>query len=143
MPVSPKQFLLVCLSATLCFFNIGCTETKVSQCQKIIEITKKIAQESQDNRQTTDLKKILQVADYFEETAEKMDKLSIQDEQLARYQKGFAEIYRGNAQATREFIAALQNQDITTAKLTQKKVQQIGKKEQQLVSEMNLYCQGN
>ena len=143
MPVSPKQFLLVCLSATFCFLNIGCTETKVSQCQKIIEITKKIAQESQDNRQTTDLKKILQVADSFEETAEKMDKLSIQDEKLAQYQKRFAEIYRGNAQATREFIAALQNQDITTAKLTQKKVQQIGKKEQQLVSEMNLYCQGN
>jgi hypothetical protein len=143
MLVSAKKLLLVCFSAFLGLSTFGCAQTKVSQCQQIIAITKKIAQESQNNRQTTDVKKILQVADFFEETADSMEKISIPDEKLAQYQQGFAEVYRGNAQATRDFIAALQNKDITSAKLTQKKVQEIGKKEQQLVTNMNAYCQSN
>ncbi|AFY78392.1 hypothetical protein Ple7327_3164 [Pleurocapsa sp. PCC 7327] len=138
-----QKFLTICLSATAGFSTFGCAETKFSQCQKIIEITKNIAKESQNNRQTTDIKKVLQMADTFEETAEEMKNLRIQDEKLMQYQIGFAEVYRGNAQATREFVDALQKKDIAKAKLTQKRVQQIGKKEQELVSNMNSYCQGN
>lgn len=121
----------------------SCAETKVYQCQKIIEITKKMAQESKVNRQTTDIKQVLKMADTFEEIAEDMEKLTIQDEQLIKYQKGFAEVYRSNAQATREFIDALQTKNIPAAKLTQKQVQEIGRKEQKLGTDMNSYCQGN
>jgi Na+/phosphate symporter len=128
---------------TLCLANVSCAATKVGQCQKIIAVTKKIAQESQNNRQTTDLQKVLQMADTFEETAEEINKISVEDEKLIQYKIGFAEVYRGNAQATREFIDALQKKDIAQARLTQKKVQQIGKKEQELVSDLNTYCQSD
>ncbi|NJP21925.1 MAG: hypothetical protein HC763_26240 [Hydrococcus sp. CRU_1_1] len=57
MLVSAKKLLLVCFSAFLGLSTFGCAQTKVSQCQQIIAITKKIAQESQNNRQTTDVKK--------------------------------------------------------------------------------------
>ncbi len=124
-------------------FLISCAETKVSQCQKIILLTQKMAEESESYRQTTDIKKVLQVADLFEETSQQMKQLQIEDQQLQEYQKGFADIYQGNADTTRQFVAALNNKDIDTAKLMQQQVQQLGKKEQDLGTEMNAYCQEN
>ncbi|MEA5532708.1 hypothetical protein [Crocosphaera sp. XPORK-15E] len=106
-------------------------------------ITQKIAEESANNRQTKDIKKVLQVADSFEETAQQMKQLKIEDQQLVEYQMGFAEIYQGNADTTRQFVSALNNQDISTAKLMQQQVQQLGKKEQELSNQMNIYCQEN
>ncbi|EAZ89345.1 hypothetical protein CY0110_20585 [Crocosphaera chwakensis CCY0110] len=122
-------------------FLISCAETKISQCQKIILLTQKMAEESETYRQTTDIKKVLQVADLFEETSQQMKQLNIEDEQLQEYQKGFADIYQGNADTTRQFVAALNNKDIDSAKLMQQQVQQLGKKEQDLGTEMNAYCQ--
>ncbi|WP_339377127.1 hypothetical protein [Cyanothece sp. BG0011] len=124
-------------------FLISCAETKVSQCQKIILLTQKMSEESESYRQTTDIKKVLQVADLFEETSQQMKQLKIEDEQLQEYQKGFADIYQGNADTTRQFVAALNDKDIDTAKLIQQQVQQLGKKEQDLGTEMNAYCQEN
>lgn len=143
MSVFLRNLSIIFLSASLSLLATSCTETKVSQCQKIIELTKNIAQESKNNRQTTDIKQVLKMADTFEKTAEDMEKISIQDEQLTKYQDGFAEVYRSNAQATRKFIDALQTKNIPAAKLTQKQVQEIGRKEQKLVTDMNSYCQGN
>jgi hypothetical protein len=143
MSVFLRNLSIIFLGTSLSLVATSCAETKVSQCQKIIEITKKMAQESKNNRQTTDIKQVLQMADTFEEIAEDMEKIKIQDEQLIQYQEGFAEVYRSNAQATREFIDALQTKNIPAAKLTQKQVQEIGRKEQKLVTDMNSYCQAN
>ncbi|MEM8781108.1 MAG: hypothetical protein AAGF26_20070 [Cyanobacteria bacterium P01_G01_bin.49] len=131
------------MTIILNFLLISCAETKVSQCQKIILITQEMAGQSKNNRQTADVKKVLQVADTFEETAQQMEQLKIEDEQLAEYQMGFVEIYQGHADTTHQFVAALNNQDIGTARRMQKRVQQLGKKEQKLVTEMNSYCQEN
>ncbi len=120
---------------------VSCAENKVSQCQKIILITQKIAKESETNRQTEDIQKALQVADSFDEAAEEMKNLAITDEQLVKYQLGFAAIYQGYAQTTRQFISALQKKDINTVKLMQQRLKQLGQKEPELGNEMNNYCQ--
>lgn len=146
MKLNKKKRLYFLINSIIMLLSFGlasCTETKLSQCQKIILITQKMAEESESNRQTTDVKKVLQVADTFEETAQQMQQLKIEDKKLAEYKTGFAEIYQGNADTTRQFVAALNNQDISTARLMQQRVQQLGKKEQQLGSEMNRYCQEN
>ncbi|WP_232285772.1 hypothetical protein [Crocosphaera chwakensis] len=144
MKFSTKKSLastLSLLTVLMNLFLISCAETKISQCQKIILLTQKMAEESETYRQTTDIKKVLQVADLFEETSQQMKQLNIEDEQLQEYQKGFADIYQGNADTTRQFVAALNNKDIDSAKLMQQQVQQLGKKEQDLGTEMNAYCQ--
>lgn len=122
---------------------VGCAETKVSQCQKIILVTQKIAEKSKINRQTEDIQKALQVADSFEEAAEDMRKLAISDEKLVKYQLGFAEIYQGYAQTTRQFVSALQKKDISSVKLMQQQLKQLGQKEPELGNEMNNYCQSD
>jgi hypothetical protein len=137
------SLILSYLAISLNFLLVSCAETKVSQCQKIILITQKIVQESQNNRQTKDIKQALKFADVFEEAGQQMKQLKIEDEQLAKYQLGFAEIYQGNADTTRQFVSALNNKDITTARLMKQQVQQLGKKEQELGNQMNTYCQEN
>ncbi|MDJ0660726.1 MAG: hypothetical protein QNJ42_14745 [Crocosphaera sp.] len=144
MKISTKRSLYSTLSVVTVFINlllISCAETKISQCQKIILLTQKMAEESESYRQTEDIKKVLQVADIFEETSQQMKQLKIEDEKLQEYQLGFADVYQGNADTTRQFVAALNDKDIDTAKLIQQRVQQLGKQEQKLGTEMNTYCQ--
>ena len=143
---STKKYLLSPLSLSLILVNlflISCAEAKISQCQKIILLTQKMAEESESYRQTEDIKKVLQVADIFEETSQQMKQLKIEDEKLQEYQIGFADIYQGNADTTRMFVDALNDKDIDTAKLMQQQVQQLGKKEQEFGAKMKDYCQDN
>lgn len=137
----PLSSTLSLLTILINLFLISCAENKISQCQKIILLTQKMAEESESYRQTEDIKKVLQVADIFEETSQQMKQLKIEDEQLQKYQLGFADVYQGNADTTRQFVAALNDKDIDTAKLIQQQVQQLGKQEQELGTEMNTYCQ--
>ncbi len=125
------------------FLLTSCAATKISQCQKIILTTRKIADKSAENRQTQDIQKVLQVADAFEEAAKEMTSLKIQDEQLTQFQTGFAEVYQGHAETTRQFVSALQKKDITTARLMQQQVKRLGTKELELGNQMNEYCQTN
>ena len=118
MKISTKRSLYSMLSVLTVFINlllISCAETKISQCQKIILLTQKMAEESETYRQTKDIKKVLQVADIFEETSQQMKQLKIEDEKLQEYQLGFADVYQGNADTTRQFVAALNDKDIDTA----------------------------
>ena len=140
-PQNHVSFSLSILTILTNFLLISCAETKISQCQKIILLTQKMAEESESYRQTEDVKKALQVADIFEETSQQMRQLKVEDEKLIEYQMGLADIYQNNADITRQFVAALNDQDIDTAKLMQKRVEQVGQKEQDLGTQMNDYCQ--
>ena len=134
---------LLCLIPAIAFLLSSCAETKTAQCQKIFLITKKIAEESAKNRETKDTKAVLQVADSFEQASEQLKKLELKDEQLGQYQQGLADVYQGNAETTRSFVKAIESKDIPTAKLAQDQVKQIGKQEQDLVTQTNQYCQQN
>lgn len=138
-----NPLLLIILGLFLSSILSSCAETKTAQCQKIILITKKIAEQSANNRDSTDPDKILNVAKSFEEVAQQVQALTLKDEQLRTYQQELANIYDGNAEATRSIINAIKAKDILTAKLAQDQVRQIGKKEQLLITKMNQYCQEN
>lgn len=119
----------------------SCSEGKVAQCQNIIAATKKMEEISQKSRQTQDLEEVLKVADAFENSAESLKKLKLSDEKLAGYQAKLAEIYSGNAKATRQFVSAFEKRDIPGVALAKQEVQILGQQEQQLVAEINQYCQ--
>ena len=132
-----------CLIPAIAILLSSCAETKTAQCQKIFLITKKMAEESAKNRETKDIKTVLEVADSFEKSSQELKKIELKDPKLTEYQQGLAEVYQGNAETTRSFVKALETKDIPTAKLAQEQVQQIGKKEQDLVTKTNEYCQEN
>jgi uncharacterized protein (DUF849 family) len=138
-----RYIYLFSLIPAIAVLLASCAETKTAQCQKIFLITKKMAEESAKNRETKDIKTVLEVADAFEQASEKLKKMELKDPKLTQYQQGLAEVYQGNADTTRSFVKALETKDIPTAKLAQDQVQQIGKKEQDLVTKTNEYCQEN
>lgn len=136
-----NNFLFSLSALSLLLFLSACSETKSSQCQKIIAITKKVAQESESYRQSQDLEQVLKVADVFERGAANLDSVKLADERLADSQQDLAEIYRGNATSTRQFIAAVKDKNIPGARAMQQQVRSLGATEKELVREINHYCQ--
>jgi DNA polymerase I-like protein with 3'-5' exonuclease and polymerase domains len=137
----PSVFFLLSLSCH--FLMISCAESKTAQCQKIMGVTREIADKSAESRQTKDVAQNLKMAENFAESAKIMKNLSISDAQLAKYQQGYGEVYQSYADITRKFIDALQNKDIVMARRMQKQVQEIGDGEQTLRAALNNYCQAN
>ena len=125
----------------VCQGLISCSASKTAQCKKLILSTQKMAEESSEYRNTTEEADILKIADSFEKTADKVEKLQINDPRLADFQQQLVNIYRGNGEATRSMLNALASKDILTAKLAQDQVQNIGKQEQQVITDINRYCQ--
>jgi uncharacterized protein (DUF849 family) len=92
---------LFCLIPAIAILLGSCAETKTAQCQKIFLITKKMAEESAKNRETKDIKTVLEVADAFEKASEQLKKMELKDPKLTEYQQGLAEVYQGNAETSR------------------------------------------
>lgn len=124
----------------------ACAPTKFSECEKIIQISVRVTEQTKELCQdckTEDSQEALQVADVMEKAAEEMAAIEIADEELQTYQTGFREIYQDMSQATREFVAALHQKDIVTAKAAKAKLQQVGNKEKEVVDGINNYCNGD
>ncbi|MBE9174140.1 hypothetical protein IQ225_00100 [Synechocystis salina LEGE 06155] len=120
---------------------IGCGASKANQCRQLILITKQMAEEGAKYRDTTSAAEVLKIADAFDATATKVERLSLEDPVLTNYQGELVEIYQGNAEATRNMVQALESKDILTAQLAQKQVTTIGQQEQQVITNINVHCQ--
>lgn len=120
---------------------IGCTTSKTDQCKQLILITKQMAEQGAQYKDTAEAENVLKIADAFEQTADQVEQLKLQDATLTNYQGELVNIYQGNAEATRNMVRALEGKDILTAQLAQQEVQNIGKQEQQVITDINLYCQ--
>ena len=141
---SLRRFTVIFLCSVINFLFVSCAETRYSQCKQIIETTMNIANETRtlsDDGKSKEPQEALQVADAFEEAAQEMETISIQDEQLSEYRDGFAQMYVGMSQATRSFIAALNQKDVSGAKSAKEKLQKLGNTERELVNGINNYCQ--
>jgi molecular chaperone GrpE (heat shock protein) len=71
-----------------------------------------MAEESAKNRETKDIKTVLEVADSFEKASEQLKKMELKDPKLTEYQQGLAEVYQGNADTTRSFVKALETKEL-------------------------------
>ncbi|AIE73164.1 hypothetical protein D082_06350 [Synechocystis sp. PCC 6714] len=120
---------------------IGCGVSKADQCRQLILITKQMAEEGAKYRDTTSVEEVLKIADSFDATATKIERLNLEDPVLANYQGELVSIYQGNGSATRTMVKALESKDILTAQLAQKQVTTIGQQEQQVITNINLHCQ--
>ncbi|MBE9203746.1 hypothetical protein IQ218_10260 [Synechocystis salina LEGE 06099] len=120
---------------------IACGASKANQCRQLILITKQMAEEGAKYRDTTSAAEVLKIADAFDATATKVERLSLEDPVLTNYQGELVEIYQGNAEATRNMVQALESKDILTAQLAQKQVTTIGQQEQQVITNINVHCQ--
>lgn len=141
-----KFYLSLVLCLVLFFGTTACVENKYSECNKVIEITLSLANETKifstqsDNK---DPQKALALADSFDQAVEKLKLLELQDKQLMKYQDGLAKMYSNLSQATRNFVAALGKKNLAEAKSAKQKLQEQAIPEQELLKGMRDYCQGN
>lgn len=138
--------LLFILSIILSLFTFGCSQSKINQCQNIIQVTIETAnttKELSNNGRTQDPQQTLKVADAFDKAAEKMKNLSIEDPQLQEYQSGFVTVYLGWSDATRNFIKNYKPNNIDNLKKAKQRLDEVAVNQRKLVEDMNNYCQNN
>lgn len=145
MQFQTRYFVLFTLTATLSFLTVSCSESKVSQCNKIIKIANKAVNEAKsitNGGQASDPKAMLKAAAAMEKTSKEMEAIKVTDEKLQDYQGSFVLMYRDTSKATRDFVAGFQKKDRSSAESALVNLQKAAAPEKQLVDGINIYCTG-
>lgn len=131
------------LAAAISLLTVSCGESKITQCQKIGQITKEVAIETKNltnDGKTKDRKAILKAADAAEKAAKDMAALKIRDKKLQELQTGFSKMYRDMSKSTRDIVIALNKKDFPAVDAGLKNWQQAYNSENNLVKGINSYC---
>ena len=142
----PKRyFVLLPLAAVISLLTVSCTESKVSQCNKIIQVANTAVSEAKavtNGGQASDPKAMLKAADAMEKASQEMKAIEVKDEKLQDYKAGFINMYRDTSNATRDFITAFEKKNRPAAETALTNLQQATVPEKQLVADINTYCSG-
>ena len=140
-----RYFVLVPLTATISLLTVSCSESKVSQCNKIIKVANEAVSQAKtvtNGGQASDPKAMLQAADAMEKASKAMEAINVKDAKLKDYQTGFIKMYRDTSKATREFVGAFEKKNRPAAETALTNLQQATTPEKQLVADINTYCSG-
>ncbi|HEY9797328.1 MAG TPA: hypothetical protein V6D30_16915 [Leptolyngbyaceae cyanobacterium] len=142
----PKRyFVLLPWAAVISLLTVSCTESKVSQCNKIIQVANTAVSEAKavtNGGQASDPKAMLKAADAMEKASQEMKAIEVKDEKLQDYKAGFINMYRDTSKATRDFITAFEKKNRPAAETALTNLQQATVPEKQLVADINTYCSG-
>ncbi|HBB30317.1 MAG TPA: hypothetical protein DDZ80_24525 [Cyanobacteria bacterium UBA8803] len=140
----PKRyFLLLALAVAISGLTTSCTESKISQCNKIIQVANKAVSEAKtvtNGGQTSDPKTMIQAADAMDKASKEMEAIEVKDQKLQDYRAGFINMYRDTSKATRDFVGAFEKKDRPAAEAALTNLQQATTPEKQLVDDLNSYC---
>jgi hypothetical protein len=138
-----RYFVLLPLTATLSLLTVSCSESKVSQCNKIIKVANQAVTQAKsitNGGQASDSKAMLKAADAMEKASKDMEAIKVNDQKLQDYQTRFVTMYRDTSKATRDFVAAFQKKDRSAAEAALTNLQKATTPEKQLVEGINVYC---
>ncbi|MBD2580205.1 hypothetical protein [Oscillatoria sp. FACHB-1406] len=140
-----SRAVLRAASAAIILLTFGCTESKVAQCDRIIQTANRFVNQATqltDNGQTNEPQAILQAADAMDKAAEEMQALQISDEPLEEYRNGFVNMYQDISKATRAYVQAYEKKDRPGAEAALSSLQRATQPEPELVKGVNEYCMG-
>lgn len=140
-----RYFVLLPLSAVISLLATSCAESKISQCNKIIQVANTAVSEAKavtNGGQASDPKAMLKAADAMEKASQEMNVIEVKDAKLQDYKAAFISMYRDTSKATRDFITAFEKKDRPAAEVALKNLQQATVPEKQLVTDINSYCSG-
>ena len=137
---------IVSLTAAISLLTVSCSQSKVSQCKKLVNVAEgAIAQAQTASNKTKGGKPegMLKVADTMDKAAQAMGAIELTDEKLKPYQAGLIKMYRNTSKATRDFVGAYNKKDRWAAEASLKNLQKATAPEQELVTGLNTYCKPN
>lgn len=141
-----RYFVLLPLSAAISLLTVSCSESKISQCNKIIKVANEAVSKAKsvtNGGQANDPKAMLKAADAMEKASQEMKAIEVKDAKLKDYQTGFISMYRDTSKATRDFVGAFEKKNRPAAEAALTNLQQATTPEKQLVGDINKYCSGN
>lgn len=136
---------IVPMTVAISFLTVSCGESKVSQCQKIINVANQASTEAKvltKGGQPIDPDAMVKAADTMDKAAQAMEAIKLSDNKLKEYQTGFSKMYRDTSTAMRGLVEPLKNKDRQKVFATLKTLRQAIVPEPQLVSGLNTYCNG-
>jgi molybdenum-dependent DNA-binding transcriptional regulator ModE len=140
-----RYFVLLPLTVALSLLTASCSESKISQCNKIIEVANKAVNETKsitNGTQQINPKATLKAADAMEKASKEMESIRVSDQKLQDYQSRFIKMYREMSKATRDFVAAYEKKNRPAAEGAVAELKKATAPEKQLVDDINIYCTG-
>lgn len=145
MQFPKRYFVLFSLTMAISLLTASCSESKISQCNKIIKIANEAVSQAKtvtNGGQASDPKAMLQAAEAMEKASKQMTDIPVNDPKLKDYQTGFVKMYGDTSKATRDFVKAFEKKDRPAAERALNSLQQATLPEKQLVTDINTYCSG-
>ncbi|WP_414569855.1 hypothetical protein [Nostoc sp. CCY 9925] len=154
MSILRKYTVLAPVSLSIALFITSCSETKVSQCQRLIKLVDEGTSLIDKNKGTQVITSI-QLSKDLEFITKSIQELNLADPKLKEYQSGFVKIFQNLSQAIAKAGRALGSTKIAEASASgRERIQKarteidssltaaeaIGKQSDKLVDEMNKYC---
>lgn len=139
-----SNYQSVLLFVFLSLFAVGCEENKSAQCAHILQISQDVKKSNQDfihpRQQSGEIKSWLKAANNFEQAADRLLVLELNQGELITYQNQLATIYRIYSQATYDAVRARENQNLSALKSAREDAVKAGKIQHQLIRQINTYC---
>ncbi|WAL61113.1 hypothetical protein [Thermocoleostomius sinensis] len=145
--------------AVLSLLVTSCTESRVAQCQKLIDVANQVVTDVQtvaqnasatstngdtanrnNNNSTDSVAVITKVAEAAEKARVNMQALSLDDETLVGFQTRYADMYTEIRQTTRDMLAAAEARDQEAGREAYDNFKTATSREAGLVEEINAYC---
>jgi len=123
----------------------SCSEGKVAQCNRLIEIANQAANQVESVTQSSspeDTEAFMSIAESANNAANQLESLEIEDETLQGFQERFISLYVETSAATEELVNAVNAQDAPGAVSAYEKLERATSQEGPLVDEVNTYCGG-
>ncbi len=141
MPSYHRNLYFLGFSTWAMFVLFGCSDSRIAQCQKIVQISQNMSQLAQSSRHSQDPQKIEETAGQFADSAKQLDALSLSDSTLASYEKELSSVYQSYSESTVLMLKALKGKDIKTARLAKLEVIKTSNRERTVGQQISQYCQ--
>ena len=145
MPSCRQRGTVISVIAILGVFTASCGESKVSQCNKLIDVANKAVADVQaitTSANPQDVTAMTRIAETADQARGSMEALELADDQLETFRQQFVTMYSETSQATRDLVTAVNANNSQNAETAYNALQTATDKETPLVNEVNTYCGG-
>lgn len=144
--MSRNSFYLA-LIPLLLVLMAGCGESKISQCDRLIQPIKQTILEAKSTvkkPQNIDINSIKQGLSITDKAAANASAVQLQDPKLKEYQSALVNLYRTNSQGTQAFVDAFARKDRVKAiqALDKWRGNSFSDREGKLIAQIDSYCFG-
>ncbi|MEH2025545.1 hypothetical protein [Nostoc sp.] len=141
-----KQSFILSVTTAIALLFAGCGESKVAQCNKVINVANQastLGQEFGKNPNPAKGSKALtELAGKIDPLAKEMKAVEVKDEKLQSFQGRFLTLYQNISKELNNAATAIDKKNLPAAKGFLVSLQKSSNEESSIVKEINSYCSG-